>query len=228
MTIVVDTAQQRKFRDLLKRIPEPASIRFGNTVMEAASRELPMPHVARIISLNQAHATLLHCCNQLARFQQEAPRQPSTAPSSPVPDESRANERRRFRQWLARWDGAFTAFLSAARTSMTSEDLSQSRVLKANQIACNIVASDARPGTLEFDAYEQDFQAIIDLATAVLQLRQRTLGSPTQSAGVLSPEVSPVTSGLDVRDPLCILLATCRKQLLRTRANDLLLRFFPG
>jgi len=193
--------------------------------MESFSRDLPMPSVSRITSLNQAHATLLHCCNKLARFEQCCQPQTST-PSSPVIQNTQAEERRAFRQWLQRWESAFSQFLSTYASGMSSEDLSQCRILKANHIACNIVASNARPGTLEFDAYEQDFQAIIDLATSVLQTRQRIQSSSPLSAAS-TPDVGPrAVAGLDVRDPLCILLASCRKQVLRTRANDLLVRFY--
>ncbi|RMY94788.1 hypothetical protein D0864_05453 [Hortaea werneckii] len=119
--------------------------------MESFSRDLPMPSVSRITSLNQAHATLLHCCNKLGRFEQCCQPQTST-PSSPVLQNTQAEERRAFRQWLQRWESAFSQFLSTYASGMSSEDLSQCRILKANHIACNIVASNARPGTLEFDA----------------------------------------------------------------------------
>lgn len=193
--------------------------------MESFSRDLPMPSVSRITSLNQAHATLLHCCNKLARFEQCCQPQTST-PSSPVLQNTQADERSVFRQWLQRWESAFSQFLSTYASGMSNEDLSECRILKANHIACNIVASNARPGTLEFDLYEQDFQAIIDLATSVLQTRQRIQSSSPLSAAS-TPDAAPrAVAGLDVRDPLCILLASCRKQVLRNRANDLLMRFY--
>lgn len=193
--------------------------------MESFSRDLPMPSVSRITSLNQAHATLLHCCNKLARFEQCCQPQTST-PSSPVLQNTQADERSVFRQWLQRWESAFSQFLSSYASGMSNEDLSQCRILKANHIACNIVASNARPGTLEFDLYEQDFQAIIDLATSVLQTRQRIQSSSPLSAAS-TPDAGPrAVAGLDVRDPLCILLVSCRKQVLRNRANDLLMRFY--
>ncbi|KAK5119776.1 hypothetical protein LTR85_007352 [Meristemomyces frigidus] len=110
--------------------------------------------------------------------------------------------------------------------SMGSEDLTQSRILKANHLACNVVASGAGSGTPSVErahTSELEFQAINELASAVLQIRQGT-GSP-QSA-VSSPSVSPVMGGLDVRDPLYIVLAHCSNSPLRNRANDLLMRFY--
>ncbi|KAK4542989.1 hypothetical protein LTR36_005987 [Oleoguttula mirabilis] len=187
--------------------------------MSTNFRELPMPNVTRITNLNQAHATLLHCCNKLARFAQQC----QASGSSGAADGQVTEERRQFQQWLERWEQAFTEFLASAMVSMGSEDLTQCRVLKANHLACNVVASGAGPGTSGSDASGPEFQAITDLAGAVLQTRRGT-GSP-QSA-VSSPSVSPVISGLDVQDPLYIVLAHCSTQALRTLANELLLRFY--
>lgn len=188
--------------------------------MSIASRELPMPNVGRITSLNQAHATLLHCCNKLARFAQE-----SKAPGrSRAQEDLIAEERKQFQQWLERWEQAFTDFLSLAMASMGSEDMTQCRILKANHLACDVVASNAGPTPSAFDAFEPEFQAIIDLASAVLQIRQ---GASSPHSAVSSPiATSPATSGLDVRDPLFIVLANCSKMPLRNRANELLLRFY--
>jgi len=198
---------------------KPVFITPKTGAMSSSSRELPMPNVTRITSLTQAHATLLHCCNKLARFAQSC-RSPDTLTT---PDGSTIDERRQFQLWLEKWEVAFTEFLSATMGSMSSEELSQCRVLKANHLACNVVASDVAPGPPEFDAFESEFQAILDLASAVLQLRQGT-SSPQRAISLL--EVSPFTSGLDVRDPLYIILAHCHKQYLRDRANGLLQRFY--
>ena len=189
--------------------------------MSSFSRELPMPNVTRITSLNQAHATLLHCCNKLARFAQSC-----RSPGSPTTSNDSINEeRRQFQLWLEKWEAAFTEFLSYAAAAMSSQELSQCRILKANHLACNVVASDLAPGSTGSDAFESELQAILDLASAVLQLRE---GTTSPRGAVSSPEVNPFTSGLDVRDPLYIVLAHCRKQQFRDRANDCLLYTSPS
>lgn len=177
-----------------------------------------MPNVQRITSLSQAHATLLHCCNKLARFAQDC----RATEGSTAPDDLITHERRQFQQWLERWEQAFTDFLSSTMTSMGSEDVTQCRILKANHLACNVVALEAGRETSVSDASEPEFQAIADLAGAVLHVRQST--SSPQSA-MSSHPVSPVISGLDVREPLYIVLAHCHNQTIRNRANELLLRF---
>lgn len=187
--------------------------------MSTTSRE-PMPNITRFTSLSQAHATLLHCCNKLARFAQEC----QTSGGSEALGTSIAEERRQFQLWLERWEEAFTEFLASSMASMESEDLTQCRILKANHLACNVVASEtAGPGYPGFHARGPDFQAITDLAGAVLQVR----GSMSSPQSAVSPvPVSPVMNGLDVRDPLCIVLAHCTSLPLRDRANELLLRFY--
>ena len=181
--------------------------------MLAMSRELPMPNVSRIYSLSQAHATLLHCRNRLISFAQEC--------VDPKADEAYiGDERRQYQKWLERWEQAFTEYLSATMMSMATEDLTQSRVLKANHLACTVVASDAKPDGSNCEGFDTEFQAIVELAGAVLQSRQR----PNSPQSATSSESSATSQGLDVRDPLYVVTARCNKHTIRHRANELLLR----
>ena len=182
-----------------------------------SSRELPMPHVNKLSSLDQAHATLLHCWAKLSRFVQENTRsRPATW--SPV---SLVAERRNFQQWLERWELAFTAFLSNAMASMTSEDVTLSRILKCNHLACTVMAADSDPPM--FEVFEAEFRAIIELAGAVLRARHLA-DSPQDTKS--NTATSPVTGGLDVKEPLQVVISTCPQENMRTRASELLSSFY--
>ncbi|KAK3115753.1 hypothetical protein LTR53_004573 [Teratosphaeriaceae sp. CCFEE 6253] len=90
--------------------------------------------------------------------------------------------------------------------SMGGEDLTLCRVLKANHLACTILTSDAGPDATarESDGFEAEFQAIVELAGAVLDARDRHNSPQSAStASTASPiEATPATSGLDVQAPL--------------------------
>ena len=184
--------------------------------MSAVTRELPMPNVSRIYSLSQAHATLLHCRNRLTSFAQGYANCEATKS-----DHARvSDEQQQYQRWLERWEAAFTDYLSAAMTSMASEDLTQSRVLKANHLACTVVASDVKADESSFDRFDSEFQAIVELAGAVLQFRQR----PNSPQSATSSESSATSQGLDVRDPLHVVTARCNRNTIHHRATELLLR----
>ncbi|KAK4889149.1 hypothetical protein LTR17_001396 [Elasticomyces elasticus] len=181
--------------------------------MASPSRELPVPTISRISSLNQANATLSHCESKLRSSETR------------VDSKDCTQERRQLRVWLERWEKAFTEFLSASMASMDGEDLTRCRVLKANHLACTILASDAGSDATcrDFDVYEAEFQAIVELVCAVLQARER-LNSP-QSASTTST-TSPVDSmtppcALDVQAPLYIVMARCSNVGIWDRANRL-------
>lgn len=195
------------------------SISTPQLKMALASRELPVPSVTRISNLNQGHATLLHAWNKLWR--------PAPAPPAcESPEEKReyfAQERRQLRQWLGRWEQAFAEYLAASMTSMGAEDLTQSRVLKANHLTCTILASDAGAQPHDFDAFEAEFHAIVELADAILQARQ-TIPSPQSASTTLPIERGSPTSGLDVQAPLYVVLARCSNRVIWDRANRLSLQ----
>ena len=182
-----------------------------------SSRELPMPNVTQISSLGQAHATLLHCWTKLSRTSQESPSSTSSTQSSPS---SVTDEKRHFQKWLEQWELAFSAFLSNSMASMNTEDVTHSRILKTNHLACTILVSDAEPAAL--DVFEAEFRAIVELAGAVLRSRfQSDSPQDTNSSG----GSVPFTAGLDVKEPLHVVVSRCNQASLRTRAAELLSRF---
>ena len=131
-------------------------------------------------------------------------------------------EKQRFRQWLEQWELAFTTFLSNAMTSMASDDVTQSRVLKANHLACTILASDAGPSGL--DVFDSEFNAIVELAGAVL--RSRHFSDSPQDATSPTEPTSPIIAGLDVKEPLYVVRARCHQTATRNQAAELLARFY--
>lgn len=168
--------------------------------MSGASRELPMPIVSRITSLIQAQATLQHCLTRLVRSQGDA------------------TERRHFQQWLEQWEQAFTAYLSLHMSAMKNEEITACRILKANHLACTILASEGGPDRSSFDVFEAEFQAIVELATAILRSRQQN-GTPSTDASIDS---SAASGALDVRDPLRVVAARCDRSNIRAQAVHLL------
>ena len=99
---------------------------------------------------------------------------------------------------------------------MTNEDLTESRVLKANHLACSILASDGlQPTPVD------DFRAIVDLADAVLRIRNLS-NSPQER----KPGGSPTSaSQLDVKEPLHVVVSRCSQEVIRAHALELLARF---
>jgi hypothetical protein len=184
--------------------------RTHRVLQMGASRELPMPTINRITSLNQAQATLLHCSTKLSRSWNDPSR--NTPPASPID----AGERQQYQQWLDRWESAFTAFLSVNMPGMSKQDVSRCRVLKANHLSCQILAAENSNEPRSFDAFEADFQAIVELSKAVLH----PPGSPTGMEAAMN---SSSTSGvLDVRGPLSVVAARCNRPHIRGQAIELL------
>lgn len=181
------------------------------------SRDLPMPNVTFLTTLNQAHATLLHCWNKLTRLTATC----AVLKASRAHDEIIAKERKQVESWLDRWEQAFTEYLSSAMASMGSDELTQCRLLKANHLSSTIVAAELGPGGTDLDAFELEFLAIIELSDAVLRARQ---GTHSPQSTTSSPIASSVTAGLDVVNPLHVVANHCNKIELRQRANELLLR----
>lgn len=183
----------------------------------SGSRELPMPNTSRITSLHQAHATLLLCWSKLSKFNQE---QTPTGSFAWSPG-SVNNEREMFAEWLEQWEAAFTEYLSSAMSSMTNEDVMQSRILKANHLAGTILASDVH--SLSTAVFEAEFLAIIELAGAVL--RSRFVSDSPQETDSNKDPPKP-QSGLDVHEPLLVVISRCHEEPTRIRANELLSIFY--
>lgn len=186
--------------------------------MSGSGRELPMPTVTRITSLAQAHATLLHCWIRLARFTNEsAPN--SDSPDTPTADEA-GQERNRFREWLEQWELAFTAYLSAAMASMVNEDITESRVLKTNHLACTIMASGVDATTSK--SFDADFNAILELSGAVLRSRHL---SDTPTDELAQRRTLRAGADLDVFHPLQLVCTYCGQEDVRRRAAELLMGY---
>jgi hypothetical protein len=183
----------------------------------SSSRQLPMPNVTRVASLSQAHATLQHCWAKLATFVQDHPSStsssPSSAGSSPI-----IEERQRFKNWLEQWELAFTDFLTNAMATMHTEDITQSRVLKTNHLACTILAADVDTTP---PAFESEYNAIVELSGAVLRSRYQAR-SPQGTESKQAASTSVTAPGLDVFDPLMVVVAQCNIDSVRTRAAELL------
>ncbi|EMC98248.1 hypothetical protein BAUCODRAFT_417842 [Baudoinia panamericana UAMH 10762] len=187
--------------------------------MDAASRTLPTPNVTRITTLSQAHATLHHCCTVLW-WQSHLPA------TVHFPNEARrlgAEEKKNLRIWLENWEAAFTEFLSAQMSTMGADDLTQCRVLKANHLTCCILASDGGPEPSDFDVFEAEFQAIVELAQAVLQARTAA-PSPPSGTTTTPLDLLPVSSGLGIQAPLYVVVTRCTKRDIWDRANRLSLQ----
>jgi hypothetical protein len=119
------------------------------------------------------------------------------------------------KQWLDRWESAFSAFLAVHMPAMNKEDVARCRVLKANHLSCTILASENSNEPRSFDAFEADFQAIVELAKAVLQ--------PPGSPSTVDAANAALASGLlDVRGPLNVVAARCNRQAIRIQAIELL------
>lgn len=192
----------------------PMSSTKQPAMLQGASRELPMPTVNRITNLNQAQATLLHCSTKLSKSWQNNPGR-SSPPSSPLDSDAR----RYYQRWLEQWEQAFTSYLSCAMAGMKTEDITRCRILKANHLSCTILASGSSTDPRSFGNFESDFQAIVELASAVLQTRSAT--SSPSSHGEF-PNDGNSAGSLHVREPLYVVAARCNRVATRAHAVELL------
>lgn len=186
--------------------------------MSGSGRELPMPTVTRIISLTQAHATLLHCWVRLARFGNgSAPS--SESPTTPTSDGT-GHERSRIQQWLEQWESAFSTYLATAMASMVNEDITESRILKTNHLACTIMASGINPTTSK--SFDADFNAILELSSAVLRSRHRS-DSPVDELS--ERRIARTGADLDVFQPLQMVCTYSSQEEARRKAAELLMGY---
>lgn len=195
--------------------PSPTLSMKQPAMLQGTSRELPMPTVNRITNLNQAQATLLHCSTKLSKSWQNNPGR-SSPPSSPLDSESR----RHFQRWLEQWEQAFTSYLSLAMAGMKSEDITRCRILKANHLSCTILAAGSSTDPRSFNGFESDFQAIVELASAVMQSRSAT-NSPS-GRGASPGDGNQSAGSLNVRGPLYVVAARCDRVNIRAHAVELL------
>lgn len=187
---------------LMSKVPSAYQVSITKSMTDmSTSRELPMPIVSRIVNLSQAHATLQHCLGRLTRVWN----------GSPID----ANERRHFQTWLEQWEQAFTAYLSYSMSTMPADEITRCRILKANHLACTVLAAESDTNPSSFDRFEGDFKAIVDLAEAILRSRHE---QGTSAASDSNSANGP----LDVRDPLRVVGARCTNATVRGKALQLL------
>ncbi|KAM3416574.1 hypothetical protein BST61_g8165 [Cercospora zeina] len=191
----------------------PVSATFHSAMPLGQSRELPMPVVSQITTLAQAHATLQHCATRLNKSWQGNPARASP-PGSPIDGQ----EKRHFQRWLEQWEQAFTAYLSLHMSGMKADEVTRSRILKANHLSCTILASEAGPRLRADDMLASECQAIVELAHAVVAARQKSAGSQSPASS------SPGASTLDIREPLYVVTACCNRSGLRNKAIELISR----
>lgn len=194
--------------------PSPMSPSSRSALPLGMGRELPMPTVTRITSLAQAQATLQHCSTKLSKSCQS-----DSSRNSPPGTPLTACDKRQFQRWLDQWEQAFTAYLSYAMPTMKEDDISRSRILKANHLSCAILASDRGPHPSAYQVFDAEFQAIVELAGAVVQSRspKSERSTPESPGGPNSACMS-----LDVREPLYVVVARCDRASTRNQALELL------
>lgn len=193
------------------------------SLLSPLTRELPMPTVTRISSLAQAHATLQHCWMKLSGT---GPANTPSCTSPTITSLDAPGQRRQFQRWLEQWEQAFTAFLSFSMSSMKVDDVMHSRILKANHLACTVLASEAGSNPRAFDVFDGEFQAIVELANAVIRSRAAS-ESPSRSSSSRSSspsEMAPMNNGLDVWEPLQVVVGRCNRHSIRNNALVLLSR----
>ncbi len=171
--------------------------------------QLPMPNVSRLTSLNQAHATLQLCSTRLHDFHQSY--HSLASPASSAESEIAHLERRKLQTWLEQWELAFTDFLTNAMPSMNLDDITESRILKTNHLACIILSAE------NDHTFEAESNAIVELAEAVLRAGGSNSSRTTRTASPI-----PMTEGLGVTRPLMTVISRCGIEGLRTRAAELL------
>ena len=189
----------------------------SQSLLSPLTRELPMPTVTRITSLAQAQATLQHCWTKLSGAGLAMTPSHSSPPSSPV---DALAQRRYCQRWLEQWEHAFTGYLSSAMSGMKGDEIARCRILKANHLACTVLASEGGSDPKSFDVFDAEFQAIVELANAVIQSRASSQ-SPSRSSSSRSAsptESNAAYSTLDVRDPLQVVISRCNRYAIRNHA----------
>ena len=143
---------------------------------------------------------------------------------------SNAEKHLLFGPWLAAWERAFTSFLSQHQQSLTAEDRKGAMVLKAHELVAEILSDvDLSLGELGWDAFRDKFEAITNLAAAVLedtkQADTSVIEARWKTSGVfISAPTATLSFSLGIVDPLYEVCARCRDPTLRRRALDLLAR----
>ncbi|KAK5698463.1 hypothetical protein LTR17_023638 [Elasticomyces elasticus] len=132
--------------------------------------------------------------------------------------------------WLKDWERAFSALLLQRQATFSEQDRKAAMVLKAHHLVAEILAEvDLSLGELGWDAFRDQFAAIVNLATAVLEdsLQSDTsvIEARWKTSGVFISSTSATLSfTLGIVDPLYEVCSRCRDPVLRRKALDLLAR----
>ena len=143
---------------------------------------------------------------------------------------SNAEKHLLFSPWLAAWERAFSAFLSKSEKKLSAEDRKAAMILKAHEIVAEILSEvDLSLGELGWDAFHDKFEAITNLAAAVLEDSKRAdtsvIEARWKTSGVfISAPSATLSFSLGIVDPLYEVCSRCRDPVLRRRALDLLAR----
>jgi len=113
---------------------------------------------------------------------------------------------------------SFSEFLFRESGSLSTPELARAKVLKANHIVADMMASvDWSKGQVAWNEHEADFRSVIDLSASALN----TLCTGTHA--IMSRSQFPfLTFGLWVAEPLFITMARCGNPELRRQAAGLL------
>lgn len=111
---------------------------------------------------------------------------------------------------------------------MTDQERKAAVVLKAHHLVAEILSNvHLSMGEIEWDKFQDRFQAIVDLAAASLDGSQRSdasvIDATWSTSGVFVSSANATLSfSLGIIDPLYEVVARCRDPVLRRRAMELL------
>ncbi|OQO11213.1 hypothetical protein B0A48_05469 [Cryoendolithus antarcticus] len=176
---------------------------FSPLTPATPSRELPMPAPRSTTTLPQATQTLTLCSNKLHLLFRHLS---SASPGSPAYTALLA-EMHRFKPWLDTWECAFSRHLATAMPNMPPEQVRECRIVKANHLACVVLASTPGAGG-ERELFSTEGRAIVGLAVAV----KGETGIVTAANG----------GSMGIAEPLRVVVACCGDGVVRAQAMELL------
>ncbi|OQO13372.1 hypothetical protein B0A48_01600 [Cryoendolithus antarcticus] len=176
---------------------------FSPITPATPSRELPMPAPRSTTTLPQATQTLTLCSNKLHLLFRHLS---SASPGSPAYT-ALLTEMHRFKPWLETWESAFSRHLATAMPNMPPEQVRDCRIVKANHLACVVLASTPRAAA-EREPFSTEGRAIVGLAVAVL-------GEKGEAATVKGDDMG-------IAEPLRVVSACCGDGGVRAQAMKLL------
>lgn len=134
-----------------------------------------------------------------------------------------------FRPWLQSWDAAFAELLTNAQVTASPANRKAAMILKANALVTDIFTNvDLSRGESAWEVFQDKFQAIVDLAAAVLEaddsVRSRSQVQKTKTTFISTTNVEHAF-GLGIITPLCEVCARCSEPIIRGKALELLSRY---